>query len=151
MNHKLVDTKPASLTATVQTTMGAAATSTPSANANATSANETTSAATPTPAPSSNHTGAIVGGVVGGIAGVVILGLAFWYFMIRRSIAQRRNLPQTNSYEPYSQGQGQPMTDHKYNNWQQPNETPVQQGHFRTELGTETGHQAPELDSAQVK
>ena len=147
MNHKLVDTKPASLTATAQTTTAAAATSTPNADANATATNETTSAATPTPAPSSNHTGAIVGGIVGGIAGVVILGLAFWYFMIRRSLAQRRNLPSTNSYEPYSQGQGQPE---KY--WQQqPNEAPPQQGHFRTELGTETGHQAPELDSAQVK
>lgn len=54
----------------------------------------------PTPATqsSSADTGAIVGGVVGGVAGIVALGLAFWYFMIRRNTRQR-NLPQ--SYEAY--------------------------------------------------
>ena len=105
----------------------------------------TTITATPTPQPSSNHTGVIVGGVVGGIAGIVILGLAFWYFMIRRSLTQRRNQPQTTSYEPYAQ---QPTGEQKY--WPQTNE-PAPAGHFRGELGTGDAQGAPELDSAQVK
>ncbi|KAL6722219.1 hypothetical protein ACLMJK_001326 [Lecanora helva] len=144
----LVSTKPASLTATAQTTLAAAATDSPS------TANQTSSAARPssTSKSSSNNTGAIVGGVVGGVAAVVILGLAFWYFMIRRSLAQKRNQPQMSSYEPYGQQGAAVNGDQKY--WPQPaSDMPVQQqqGHFRGELGTETAHHAPELDSAQVK
>ena len=77
-------------------------------------------APTATPAPKSTNTGAIVGGVVGGVAAVAILSLAFWYFMIRR---KSRNTIQAQS-QPLSQVQG-PYDMGKQQMWQEPSEAPV--------------------------
>ena len=71
---------------------------------------------TPKATTSSTDTGAIVGGVVGGVAAVVVLGLALWYFVIRRKL---QNIPQ-----PMPQTQG--IYDmRKQQMWQDRNGAPV--------------------------
>lgn len=57
--------------------------------------------ATSSPKPSSSNTGSIVGGAVGGCAGVVALAFVFWYFIMRRKMKQRSAPP---DYKPYQVG-----------------------------------------------
>ena len=105
-NGKLVSTPPASAAASTAATASPTSSSSPSSSS---------SSASPSPNPSSNNTGAIVGGVVGGIAGIVAAALAFWYFMIRKSLRQRSQAP--NGFEPYNTGTGKI--------WQDPSEAPT--------------------------
>lgn len=43
--------------------------------------------------PSSSHTGAIAGGIVGGIAGLALLAGALWFFVRHRSKSQEEITP----------------------------------------------------------
>lgn len=95
-----------------------------------------TSKATPTPAPSSSNTGAIVRGVVGGVGGIVVAALAFWYLAIRRNLKKQQNHAQ--SYEGYQAG--------KQEIWQEPRE--VDAIEVMGELDSST-HATQELDVGQ--
>lgn len=63
-----------------------------------------------------------MGGVVGGVAGVAALGLAFWYFMIRQ---KDKHSELSQSEEPLEWGRQQV--------WQEPKEIPADI--LRRELG----------------
>ena len=90
-----MSTMPVSLRSTT------AATSSVASSATQSSYLPTTSPVAPDPSlpPSSSsiYTGAVIGGVVGGVAGVVVLGVAFWYFAIRRNLQQRLQEPGRSS------------------------------------------------------
>ena len=72
----------------------------PSATATSASASAaaTHSPSSPTPSPippHNNHTGAIAGGVVGGVAGLVLIGVAIFYF--RRMKRNHDSMPEGSS------------------------------------------------------
>ncbi|KAG7005759.1 hypothetical protein G7Y79_00018g045660 [Physcia stellaris] len=86
---------------------------------------------TPPPASKPSDTGVIVGGVVGGVAGVAALGLAFWYFMIRKRVKQS----EPSQFDEPDKGRQQQV-------WQEPKEIPadiirreLEATHTRQEIG----------------
>lgn len=112
-------------------------TATPSASATtAVATTAKTNAPAPSPVSKPTNTGAIVGGVVGGVAAVAILGLAFWYFMIRRNLRQIAQRP-SHAQAPYNMS--------KQQMWQKPNELPGND--LRGELGAAA--MMTELDARQ--
>lgn len=82
--------------------------------------------------------GPIVGGVVGGVAAIAVLSLAFWYFMIRRRFARQQDRPQTQSmaYSRLTDGthQGQHENMYKAYNAARPEPNEVHGGDIRLEL-----------------
>ena len=84
---------------------------TPANSIQLSSSNSPTPIPTSTPTPHPLYTSVVVGGVVGGIGAIVSLGLAFWYFMIRRTLKDR---PQIQALEP--------NTESKRIRWQKPGE-----------------------------
>lgn len=54
---------------------------------------------TPKTNPPSSNTGPIVGGVIGGIAVITVLALAFWYFVLRRKATRSQDQPPRQHYE----------------------------------------------------
>ena len=92
---------------------------------------------------------------MGGIAGVVILGLAFWYFMIRRKYANGHHLRnQPQSYEPYQTQPGGELKSWYNNGAGAPAGTRVGELDAAANSGELDGtanQRAPELDGYHVK
>lgn len=114
----------------------------------ATSVMSGTSAPTSPPVTQSSMMGTIVGGVIGGISGVVILGLAFWYFKIRRMLASKPPTSPQPQPQPKSQPQSHspPAVITQYEMGQGPSEVPQteylgpeMEAIQRQELGVEFG------------
>lgn len=74
-------------------------TSSPALNSSNPATSISTVPGTPTPNQPSSNTGAIVGGVVGGIAVITVLALAFWYFVLRRKATRSQDQPPRQHYE----------------------------------------------------
>ncbi|KAL8976358.1 MAG: hypothetical protein Q9205_007617, partial [Flavoplaca limonia] len=91
----------------------------------------------PTPSPTSSNTGPIVGGVIGGIAGVTVLALALWYFILRRKSALLQDRSPPRKHHEELQGELQDV-------WQEPRE--VSADDIRGEL--DAGHRV-ELEGGQ--
>ena len=88
--------------------------------------------ATSSPRPASSNTGSIVGGAVGGCAGVVALAFVFWYLIMRRKMKPQSAPP---NYELYQVG--------KEGLWQAPKEAPTQE--IRRELDSTQARQELEV------
>ncbi|CAL8583419.1 hypothetical protein XPA_009043 [Xanthoria parietina] len=109
------------------------------------SSGEIATPAVPSPTPALSNPGPIVGGVVGGVAAIAVLSLAFWYFFIRHRYTRQQGIPQDNVM-PYTG-----MAQDGYHGiarmggngiWQEPKEVP--DAEVRRELDS---NQRQELDA----
>ncbi|KAH8655332.1 hypothetical protein BX600DRAFT_525283 [Xylariales sp. PMI_506] len=113
-SRAFLSTEIADTPTTVSTTQDSSTSESSTTSSSSYSSTSTNSVATESPVPPSTPTGAIAGGVVGGVAVIALIGFGIWFMMRRRKNAAAPPTTTAWSNQPYAGHPSQPAAPGPY-------------------------------------